>query len=99
MLLVAVNAAVTHGGIWFHVPVQSESDDDGPVDYSELDPPCHHWDDQVGTVMAGAPGIAPMSAVSTCAACIVRSQGYVQLKTGIPAGPFVPHQPHTPDRA
>lgn len=51
------------------------------------DPPCEHWDDQIGTVMAGDPhGSGPCCAVATCQACAVASAGYVQLRTGLPAG-------------
>lgn len=51
------------------------------------DPPCEHWDDQIGTITSGDPyGPGPLCGVATCAACVIKSAGYVQMRTGLPAG-------------
>ncbi|MGF0320644.1 hypothetical protein [Nocardia fluminea] len=63
------------------------------VDYRDIDPPCDHWDDLVGTVMAALPGELPAASVATCSACVIRSQGFVQLRTGIIASPLQLYPP------
>lgn len=51
-----------------------------------MDTPCDHWENLVGTVAAGDPHSGPFVAVATCAACATRSAGFVQMKSGLPAG-------------
>lgn len=57
--------------------------------------PCNHWDDQIGTISAGdiTPGAkGPFCGVATCADCITKSAGYVQMMTGLPADPFLSYE-------
>ncbi|MCT7373210.1 hypothetical protein [Mycolicibacterium llatzerense] len=51
------------------------------------EPPCEHWDDLIGTVEAGDihDRKSAHCSVATCLACVVKSQGYVQMRTGHPA--------------
>lgn len=52
----------------------------------DFDPPCDHHDESIGTVWAGnreRESKGPLYSVTTCADCVVRSLGYVQLKSGI----------------
>lgn len=50
------------------------------------EPPCDHFDELVGTVTAGDFPDGPHCSVATCAACATKSAGYVQMRTGLPAG-------------
>lgn len=51
--------------------------------------PCDHEPEEwIGTVSAGQPDGRFVSVV-TCADCAVRSAGYVQMETGLPANPLI----------
>jgi hypothetical protein len=52
--------------------------------------PCTHGlDSHVGTVEAGDPKATAHCSVRTCPACVLKSQGYVQMVTGQPAKPLL----------
>ena len=54
------------------------------------DIPCNHEPDAwVGTVSSGKLDAGPHCSVVTCQECVLKSAGYVQMKTGIPANPFM----------
>lgn len=53
------------------------------------DPPCEHWDDQIGTVTAGDLYKGACCSVATCADCATKSAGYVTMRTGIVASPLL----------
>lgn len=63
--------------------------DDHAVDCRDVYPPCGHWDDLIGTVMAALPGELPAASVATCSACVTRSQGFVQMRTNLVASPLL----------
>jgi len=52
------------------------------------DAPCDHHENNIGYVKAGDWKERFVS-VTTCAECVVQSQGYVQMLTGIVADPLV----------
>lgn len=50
------------------------------------EPPCDHWDDQIGTVEAGdIKGKGAFQGVTTCADCVEKSRGFCTMMTGLPA--------------
>lgn len=58
------------------------------------DPPCDHYDAMIGTIAAGdlsIPG-TPFCGAATCVGCVTRSAGYVQMRTGLPAGELVTYE-------
>lgn len=57
-------------------------------------PPCAHDAEWTGTVSAGSNESGPYCSVVTCEACIIASQGYVQMVAGLPANPFVSYEEH-----
>lgn len=59
-----------------------------------MEAPCNHYDLQIGTVCAGdiADRSSPFCGVATCADCVVQSQGYVQMQTGLPAQPLLTYE-------
>ncbi|WP_141681717.1 hypothetical protein [Mycobacterium malmoense] len=57
------------------------------------DAPCDHWDNQIGTIAAGdIKGTGPFCGVATCADCVSKSAGYVQMMTGLPAGDLLTYE-------
>ena len=56
--------------------------------------PCNHYDAQIGTVCAGDidDKSSPFCGVATCADCVVQSQGFVQMVTGLPAQPLLTYE-------
>jgi len=58
------------------------------------DPPCDHYDRMVGTIGAGDiyDRSQPHCSVATCCDCIAKSAGYVQMRTGLPATPFLGYE-------
>ncbi|SEC82216.1 Uncharacterised protein (plasmid) [Tsukamurella tyrosinosolvens] len=54
-----------------------------------LEPPCDHRADFIGTVSAGDFRTGPHCSVSTCGPCANRSAGYVELRTGERAKPLL----------
>lgn len=63
------------------------------------EPPCEHWDEQIGTIGAGDIKSGPFMGVATCRDCITKSAGYVQMCTGLPADPFVSYEEYRAMRA
>ncbi|AEQ20972.1 hypothetical protein E3_0580 [Rhodococcus phage E3] len=59
---------------------------------TDIEPPCDHYDDLIGTVSAGDPSKAPFRSVSTCEGCATKSAGYVQMETGLPANPLLTYE-------
>lgn len=65
------------------------------------EPPCNHWDYLAGTIDAGDINdtSTPFMSVATCRDCITKSAGYLQLMTGLTAGPFVSYEEYRAMRA
>lgn len=60
------------------------------------EPPCNHKHE--GTVSAGDPA-GPFCSVATCRDCAVASAGYVQMRTGLPADPFLSYEEYRASKA
>lgn len=61
---------------------------------SDVEPPCDHYDDFIGTVGAGDidDKKSPFCSVATCEDCATKSAGYVQMQTGLPANPLLTYE-------
>jgi hypothetical protein len=52
--------------------------------------PCDHEpEDWIGTVSAGNPNSGRFVSVVTCESCVIKSAGYVQMESGLPANDLV----------
>jgi hypothetical protein len=57
------------------------------------EPPCEHWDEQIGTVGAGdIRGKGAFQGVATCAVCVEKSRGFCTMMTGLPCSDLLTYE-------